>query len=252
MRSLDAFGFDRVARSREPGGVEQPDGHARDDERALDDIASRPRRRRDDGPIVSEKRVEQTRLAGIRPTDEGDRNAVVDVAAASGRSRETLHFLDERLGASPNRSHLHADFFVGEVETDLEARDNIDEALTQPADLGAEVASERTRRQHGRALGACADQQRHRFSAGEIHPPVDERPAGELARCGQARALTAQSLDDRAKNRHAAVAREFHDILTGIGARRAHDEAQRVVHRRALGPRKERDTTHRMRRLAFE
>ena len=52
----------------------------------------------------------------------------------------------------------------------------------------AESAGERARGERDGALGACADQQRDRFGAREVEPPVEKRAARELARRRQSRA----------------------------------------------------------------
>ncbi len=42
-------------------------------EPGVDRVARRPRHVRDDRPVLAEERVEQARLADVRPSDEGDR-----------------------------------------------------------------------------------------------------------------------------------------------------------------------------------
>jgi len=119
----------------------------------------------------------------------------------------------------PGRPDVLAHAFLGEVERDLEARDDVDESGLKVPDLVGQAARERARRQSDCAIRPRADHQRHGLGLSKVEAAIEERAARELAGRRQARAAGDEPLHDHPQERRRSVARELDDVLTGIGTR---------------------------------
>ena len=73
-----------LAATPDPGRVDQHDLAATPRQAGVDGVAGRARDLRDDRPVLAEQRVEQARLADVRPPDEGDRGGLVGVGGHRG------------------------------------------------------------------------------------------------------------------------------------------------------------------------
>ena len=133
---------------------------------------------------------------------------------------------DDRTG--PIR--IVADAFLGKVELDLEAGDDVDERVAHGSYTISEPAGERACRERDGALGPCADHQRDGLGLGEIDAAVEERSPGELAGRRQASATPGDPLRHHPQKRRRSMTRQLDDVLAGIRPRREHDGAQRLVH----------------------
>jgi hypothetical protein len=87
-RAAHAFAFDQVARLAQAGRVDQGQYDAVDVDAFAQQVARRAGNRRDDRAIALRQRIEQTRLAGVRPADDDDMQAVAqhDAAASAASS----------------------------------------------------------------------------------------------------------------------------------------------------------------------
>ena len=149
--------------------------------------------------------------------------------AVARRLEPSLGLGTEPAYSRSGRLDVVAHAFLGKVERDLEAGDDVDESGLEAPDLVGEPARERARRQSDGAIGPRADHQRHGLGLSKVEAAIEERAARELSGRRQARAAGDEPLHDHPQQRRRSVTRELDDVLAGIGARRPHDRAQRRV-----------------------
>ena len=86
LRAADTFRLDLVARQSHPGRVDDRRAQPVEVYDFRQHVTGRAWRRRDDGAVAADKTVEEARLAGVRPADQRDGDALANQPPASSRS----------------------------------------------------------------------------------------------------------------------------------------------------------------------
>src|SRR6266850_1174323 len=150
--ATDALRLDGVSRGLDARCVEKSNGHAGEHDGSLDDVASRTRYIGDDRPVLAHEGVQEARLARVRRTDESDREAPMNHPAVARGLEPLLGLGTKPADGHPGRPDVLAHAFLGEVERDLEARDDVDESGLKVPDLvGQAAASARAARATARS-----------------------------------------------------------------------------------------------------
>lgn len=179
----DGRSLDHVRALAQPRRIGECDRQPAELDRLPDDVASRPRDRRDDGTIGSHEPVEQRRLPGVRLTedhrgDAGARGASTaecrgDLAGVIAR---TLHARPRLL--PPNELVT----LLGEIERGLQPRDHMQKRVSNRRRLAAQQTFDVAQRQLGLKRRSRIHEIGDRFGLNEIELSVQDRALGELAR----------------------------------------------------------------------
>ena len=230
VAATNALGFEFIAAFPQARGVDEHHRETADVGGFLDRVAGGARNRRDNRPLVTEQVVQQTRLAGVWPTNDRRANASSQDLPFVGSAQQPVdkrhrvgHALEQLLQS------VGRDVFVREIKVRLDMRERGDEAITKLIDLLRQLAGELFVGRRQGEIGPGVNEIRHRFGLREIQPAAQERPLRELARLGEARAAREHRIEHTLGSKQAAVAGDLHDVLAGKRAWRAHHGDQHLV-----------------------
>ena len=140
------------------------------------------------------------------------------------------------LSSARNSSRVgRRDLLLREVNAGLDANQRPQRRRANRRRPRRKLPLELAQRQPPRRLGARVHQVHHRLSLRQVNAAIEEGAQRHLAGTGQPRARRQRQRQDAPQRQRRAVRLNLHHILAGVGARRAHEDCQRLVHQLAAG-----------------
>ena len=143
MTAANAFLFDHIAGLPQTCGIDKHHWQTANVRRLFDRVACRAGNRRNDRAVVSEQLIEQTRLARVRPANDGRANAAPQNLSFVRRPEEFIH---KRHAALQPREQLlpgvRRDVFIGKVNVRLDMRQRFHHVIAQLIDSLRKLAGE--------------------------------------------------------------------------------------------------------------
>ena len=226
----DALTLDRVAGFLQAGGVDEHHGDAANLRLLRDRVARRAGHGGDDGAVAAQQLIEQARLAGVGPADDGRADAAPDQLPLVGGGQQLV---DESAGVLESRNQpvhrVRLYVFVGKINVRLDVREHVHQVVTQLVDALREFAGELLVGGAQREIGPRVDEIGDRLGLREINASVQKGALGELARQGQSRPPVEHGVEHGLGGADAAVAADLDDILSGKRRRGFHHRNHHLV-----------------------
>ena len=233
---LDAEPVDPTGRVPEPRGVDQPYGPSHEVGMRLDCIAGRTRQLGDQRAIGAQQRVEERRLARVRPPGQHQQRPLPE-PLGRGRGGEQPpdpggHGLELR-GDSTSRHG--AVVLLWKIDRVGQQAFRLDQRPPQLPHAAREAAVELAQGRPGLRGRAGVDEIADGLGLHQVELAVQHRAAGELTRGGGPRAGRVQRRQQTAGREQPPVTRELDEVLAGIAVGTGEDGVEAAVDRLAVG-----------------
>ena len=182
------------------------------------------------GAVALDEPVEERALADVGPAHNGQRQPVVNDAAARegcfkrGQRRRQLADASGDLGL-----RRHVDVVFGKVDARFEQRDQFHQRLLHRLHAAAERAAHLAGGLPRLGQRLRIDQVAHRLGLREVELAGQKRALGKLARLGQPRAQLQCAAQQQLQHHRRAVRRNLNQILGGVRVWRGKKSDHRLV-----------------------
>ena len=186
-------------------------------------------------PVIAQQGVEQGGFAHVGAAQDHRGNPQLQQLSPGKRGQQLLQPV---LRPAEGIQHVLplevADVLVGIVHHGVKPGDDGHEAVVDLRDGAAEGTPQLAHGVVGRLGRFGVDEVRHGLRLEQIHPPVEKRPAGELAALGLAGSGGKQGVQRRIQHHRAAVTLELAAVLAGVAAGAGKQHRQGAVDDPAL------------------
>ena len=196
----------------------------------LDGVARRAGDVGDNDAVKARQTVEKTGFSRVRAAEDGGPDAGLHhptPVAGGEERRERAAAFGERVFKPGKLKRV--DILVRIVQNGVEMRADIDPAVIDGVNFPADRTGDLTGGVRCGVGGLGIDEIDDGFCLRQIHPAVQKRAAGELARPCLPEARRKQRFQSRGQRRRRAVALDLRGILAGVGVRRAGNERHAVI-----------------------
>ena len=175
---------------------------------------------RNDGTFALDQPIEQTRLADIRPADDGKRQSLMNDFSVGEAGGKLLQWQTHRRNALEDDRVLHNRHVVlGEVDSSLEHGDQFDQFLFDRLQSPGKRAFELLRGDLSLVQRLRVDQVADRLGLRQIDAAIQKSAHGEFPRLREPRPGGDAKLDNVAKYHRRTVGRDFNDVVCRVRMR---------------------------------